>query len=596
MTPIAAAAAARSKLLLGSILQAAARTHAASATTASTLLTSSSVAQGAAASCIDLTCISTSSANTISPSSLPLNGLTSSPHSTSTTFSTSSTIRSLGCTIQTRHIRIKSSNPDSTSTTSASSASSSAPPKPPIGEQPKSSAEDDARASEGMDLFSRALKAQRARQAAESEAAKGASSSTASSEPAANANDAYGAFRGPSDDGSDQPLSPEEEERLRRLRERAEAEESKTVAKRGRMILGVAGGALAMAYAYMGLPGKDENFGGLGQHNKRAMSYLTGGYKLLPDPLPEAWQQRNTLFIELNDTLVHMTWDKSLGWRAALRPGVKKFLAYLSRYYEVVVFTTSHNYLAAPVLESLDPFGYYKRYALFRDSTRLVKGKYVKDLAITNRDLANCIIVDPDSMNYQLQPENGVPIKPWKLEKNDRELEKMMTFLEEVAWMREVLGNPDIRTILDQCRKFDENPVIGWEVYKTKLSETFTAKYGEQAQQAAKSQTSSNVIANLISSTTSALFGRGLKSVVSTQNPSGVHPGDIVGAIQMYSRLEREAFEKEYAEKMKEMEELKKLQEQDIARQVQEMKDKKLTLKDYMAGGMQPPGSAEAPK
>jgi len=60
---------------------------------------------------------------------------------------------------------------------------------------------------------------------------------------------------------------------------------------------------------------------------------------LLPELLPGAYQRPFTLCVGLNDSLVHLVWDKSDGWKAALRPGAKKFLASLSRYYEVVVYT-----------------------------------------------------------------------------------------------------------------------------------------------------------------------------------------------------------------------------------------------------------------
>ena len=37
--------------------------------------------------------------------------------------------------------------------------------------------------------------------------------------------------------------------------------------------------------------------------------------------------------------------QRQYGWRTAKRPGVDYFLAYLSQFYEVVLFTTQHNYV-----------------------------------------------------------------------------------------------------------------------------------------------------------------------------------------------------------------------------------------------------------
>ena len=33
------------------------------------------------------------------------------------------------------------------------------------------------------------------------------------------------------------------------------------------------------------------------------------------------------------------------GWRTAKRPGVDYFLAYLSQFYEIVIFTEQHHYV-----------------------------------------------------------------------------------------------------------------------------------------------------------------------------------------------------------------------------------------------------------
>jgi import inner membrane translocase subunit TIM50 len=81
------------------------------------------------------------------------------------------------------------------------------------------------------------------------------------------------------------------------------------------------------------------------------------------------------------------------------------------------------------VIEALDPFG-FAMYKLYRESTRLVNNKTVKDLSTLNRDLGKVVCVDVNPEMYKLQEENGVKLKKWKGEKGDQELVKMMTFLE----------------------------------------------------------------------------------------------------------------------------------------------------------------------
>jgi import inner membrane translocase subunit TIM50 len=90
--------------------------------------------------------------------------------------------------------------------------------------------------------------------------------------------------------------------------------------------------------------------------------------ELLPPPLPAPLQKPYTLLLSIDDLLVTSTWDvrffsllscfsilvaysfwlqRQHGWRTAKRPGVDYFLAYISQFYEVVIFTTQHHYVRA---------------------------------------------------------------------------------------------------------------------------------------------------------------------------------------------------------------------------------------------------------
>ena len=83
---------------------------------------------------------------------------------------------------------------------------------------------------------------------------------------------------------------------------------------------------------------------------KRTVKSFLGGFteptreKLLPDfpPLPPGHTALRTLVVDLEDTLVHLEWDRKFGWRTAKRPGVDEFLMRMCRSYEIVVFTSGH--------------------------------------------------------------------------------------------------------------------------------------------------------------------------------------------------------------------------------------------------------------
>lgn len=99
---------------------------------------------------------------------------------------------------------------------------------------------------------------------------------------------------------------------------------------------------------------------------------------LLPAPLPEPHYRPYTLVVDLDDLLVHSGWDIEHGWRTAKRPGVDYFLAYLSQFYEIVLFTTQPAYTAAPIVEKIDPYGAYIPWKLFRESTRYKNRALIK--------------------------------------------------------------------------------------------------------------------------------------------------------------------------------------------------------------------------
>ncbi|ORX83011.1 NIF-domain-containing protein [Basidiobolus meristosporus CBS 931.73] len=164
--------------------------------------------------------------------------------------------------------------------------------------------------------------------------------------------------------------------------------------------------------------------------------------QLLPDPLPAPYQRPYTLVINLDETLIHSTWDMEHGWRIAKRPGVDYFLAYLSQFYEIIVFTSQNSMNAMPILDKLDPYQYIM-YRLYREATRYIDGDYVKDISRLNRDPSKVIIMDSNPKAYSLQPENAVAVKPWKGESGDNYLLSMIPFLESLVLM----DIPDVRPV-----------------------------------------------------------------------------------------------------------------------------------------------------
>ncbi|KAK6094774.1 mitochondrial inner membrane protein required for protein import [Batrachochytrium dendrobatidis] len=436
--------------------------------------------------------------------------------------------------------------------------------------------------AEGMDLFAQAMAAQKLREQKQSGKK--------------------------SDNGAEESTNPEdiEAERIRRLNESTQKEDNKRFGDNVFFYSGVGLASLAGMYAYMGMSdGIDKNKEGeniLEAHNRRVWNYLVGCYKywtepsikkLLPDPLPEDQQAPFTLLIEHNDALLHLIWDKSEGWRAALRPGAKHFMANMRKYFEVVIFTSTPGYLSQPVLEAFDP-NYYAPYRLYREHTTLENGERVKDLSILNRDLSKVIIIDTLASNYRLQPENGITIQKWHGEAGDNELNRMETFLEEFSFLLAISQADDVRPFLKTLRDMDGNIPNAWDMYKQKLRKLTSEK--DQTMPLVSAEDSSPKPAqNTIISFVGSLIGLN-KPLTSTAAAVQTQPSfNLVDMIERLAKEERVLLVKQLEDEKKHIAEMQKLQEEMIKKQTEENKANKLTMFDAMMGAGQPQITGQPP-
>ncbi|KAL0321319.1 UNVERIFIED_CONTAM: putative C-terminal domain small phosphatase [Sesamum radiatum] len=154
---------------------------------------------------------------------------------------------------------------------------------------------------------------------------------------------------------------------------------------------------------------------------------------------------KKTIFLDLDETLVHSTatipperYDfvvrpvingEKVEFFVLKRPFVDEFLNFLSKKFEIVVFTAGIEEYASLVLDRLD----WRRlisHRLYRDSCKEVDGRFVKDLSEIGRELNRVVIVDDNPNSYQFQPDNAIPIKPFTDDLGDEELKGLIQFFE----------------------------------------------------------------------------------------------------------------------------------------------------------------------
>ncbi|KAG7163915.1 mitochondrial import inner membrane translocase subunit TIM50-C-like [Homarus americanus] len=225
-----------------------------------------------------------------------------------------------------------------------------------------------------------------------------------------------------------------------------------------------------------------------GMHDMNKMIQEPSREKLLPDPLKEPYiQPPYTLVLELRDVLVHPEWTYETGWRFKKRPGVEFLLHHCAPpLFEIVIYTTEQGFTAFPLIDHLDPNGYVW-YRLFKDTTRYVEGKHVKDLTCLNRDLSKVICVDWDSDAVSC-PRNHLKLERWDGNMTDQSLLELGFMLRTIA-ESEV---SDVREVIDYYRTFDsplaafrenhrkaqeQEMVLSQKAEEERQSKTFTSSW-----------------------------------------------------------------------------------------------------------------------
>lgn len=174
---------------------------------------------------------------------------------------------------------------------------------------------------------------------------------------------------------------------------------------------------------------------------------IEAGSNLLPPPQSN-WGKTNgyTLVLDLDETLIYSP-DGSTD-RFNTRPGVSQFLRRMNSLgYELVTFTTATQDYADSIIDQIDPQRLI-RHRFYRQHTLPWGPLFLKDLSRLGRNLDKVVIIDNMPDSFMLQPDNGIHIKTWYDDSEDRALLNLIQLLEQLQSSRK-----DVPTILKQYRK-----------------------------------------------------------------------------------------------------------------------------------------------
>lgn len=116
-----------------------------------------------------------------------------------------------------------------------------------------------------------------------------------------------------------------------------------------------------------------------------------------------------------------------------LRPHVREFLQSMAKVYELFVYTCAKKEYAEKILDVLDPQRKLFRHRLYQDDCVCVLGHYIKDLSLLGRDLTKTVVLDNAPHTYPYHLMNTIPIKSWSGESEDRELHKLIPYMEKLS-------------------------------------------------------------------------------------------------------------------------------------------------------------------
>ena len=152
--------------------------------------------------------------------------------------------------------------------------------------------------------------------------------------------------------------------------------------------------------------------------------------QIIKTPYITTKMQKNfCLVLDLDETITHNTPANYF----LVRPGTINFLTEISKYYEIIIFTSAQQNYADNILNRLDPEKKFISYRFYKQHTYIEENKIVKNIKYLGRDLKKIIFIDNIKYVAKYSMENIYQIKTWIDDVFDNELERIKIKLIEIA-------------------------------------------------------------------------------------------------------------------------------------------------------------------
>lgn len=130
--------------------------------------------------------------------------------------------------------------------------------------------------------------------------------------------------------------------------------------------------------------------------------------------------KKYTFVFDLDETLIHFKNDTEKG-KFLIRPNAYNILKKLSSHCEVIIFTAAVKEYADWILDKIDQDNSIS-HRFYREHCLMTHNCHIKDISRLNRDPSKTLIIDNIPENFSLQKRNGICIRSWFGDLEDKAL------------------------------------------------------------------------------------------------------------------------------------------------------------------------------